>query len=130
LQGSATGLLAATVPTKSLSDSPSAGGSRVNTDLNFMSATTLVEAIRTKKISPVEAVDALYKRIHELNPRINDLSVESDGTASGIDSLRIHSRGLPVSIQIVGRRFADAAILQAVAAFERVRPWASKRPPM
>jgi hypothetical protein len=57
-----------------------------------MSATTLVEAIRTKKISPVEAVDALYKRIHELNPRINDLSVESDGRASGFDSLRIHSR--------------------------------------
>jgi aspartyl-tRNA(Asn)/glutamyl-tRNA(Gln) amidotransferase subunit A len=71
VQGSAAGLLTATVPTMSFSDSRSAGGSRVNIDLNFMSATMLIEAIRTKKISPVEAVDAVYKRIHEVNPRIN-----------------------------------------------------------
>ena len=31
--------------------------------------------------------------------------------------------GLPVGLQIVGRRFADAAVLAASAAFERVRPW-------
>lgn len=32
--------------------------------------------------------------------------------------------GLPVGMQIIGRRFADAAVLAASAAFERVRPWA------
>jgi aspartyl-tRNA(Asn)/glutamyl-tRNA(Gln) amidotransferase subunit A len=37
--------------------------------------------------------------------------------------------GLPVGLQIVGRRFADRAVLQAAAAFERLRPWADKRPP-
>ncbi len=31
--------------------------------------------------------------------------------------------GLPVGMQIVGRRFDDAAVLAASAAFERVRPW-------
>lgn len=31
--------------------------------------------------------------------------------------------GLPVGLQIVGRRFADATVLAASAAFERVRPW-------
>ena len=31
--------------------------------------------------------------------------------------------GLPVGLQIVGRRFADEAVLAASAAFERVRPW-------
>ena len=38
--------------------------------------------------------------------------------------------GLPVSIQIIGRRFADATVLQAAAAFEQVRPWVSRRPPV
>ena len=37
--------------------------------------------------------------------------------------------GLPVGLQIVGRRFADRAVLQASAAFERLRPWAAQRPP-
>jgi aspartyl-tRNA(Asn)/glutamyl-tRNA(Gln) amidotransferase subunit A len=36
--------------------------------------------------------------------------------------------GLPVGLQIVGRRFADLTVLQASAAFERARPWASRRP--
>lgn len=31
--------------------------------------------------------------------------------------------GLPVGMQIVGRRYADAEVLAASAAFERVRPW-------
>jgi len=39
-------------------------------------------------------------------------------------------RGLPVGLQIVGRRFDDATVLRACAAFERARPWASKRPPI
>jgi aspartyl-tRNA(Asn)/glutamyl-tRNA(Gln) amidotransferase subunit A len=37
--------------------------------------------------------------------------------------------GLPVGLQIVGRRFADVAVLRAAAAFERLRPWADRRPP-
>ncbi|HEU5196298.1 MAG TPA: amidase [Methylomirabilota bacterium] len=36
--------------------------------------------------------------------------------------------GLPVGLQIVGRRFADAAVLKASAAFERLRPWAQHTP--
>jgi len=37
--------------------------------------------------------------------------------------------GLPVGLQIVGRRYADLDVLQASAAFEQVRPWAHHRPP-
>ncbi|HEY7077567.1 MAG TPA: amidase [Solirubrobacteraceae bacterium] len=33
------------------------------------------------------------------------------------------SGGLPVGMQIIGRRYADADVLAASAAFERVRPW-------
>jgi aspartyl-tRNA(Asn)/glutamyl-tRNA(Gln) amidotransferase subunit A len=37
--------------------------------------------------------------------------------------------GMPVGLQIVGRRFADLTVLQAAAAFEEARPWAARRPP-
>ena len=36
--------------------------------------------------------------------------------------------GLPVGLQIVGRRFDDLGVLRAAAAFEAVQPWADKRP--
>ena len=36
--------------------------------------------------------------------------------------------GLPVGLQIVGRRFDDLGVLQAAAAFEQIAPWADKRP--
>jgi Asp-tRNA(Asn)/Glu-tRNA(Gln) amidotransferase A subunit family amidase len=35
----------------------------------------------------------------------------------------------PVGLQIVGRRFDDALVLRASAAFEAARPWAQRRPP-
>ena len=38
--------------------------------------------------------------------------------------------GLPVGLQIVGRRFDDLGVLQMSAAFEAARPWASARPPI
>ena len=37
--------------------------------------------------------------------------------------------GMPVGLQIVGRRFDDLMVLQASAAFETARPWAERRPP-
>jgi amidase len=37
--------------------------------------------------------------------------------------------GLPVGLQIVGRRRGDAAVLTAAAAFEAARPWAGRVPP-
>lgn len=39
-------------------------------------------------------------------------------------------KGLPVGLQIVGRRFDDLGVLQASAAFEQARPWAQHRPPL
>ena len=40
-------------------------------DLAFMSATDLSGAIRTKRVSPVEVVNAVLDRIERLNPRLN-----------------------------------------------------------
>jgi len=38
--------------------------------------------------------------------------------------------GLPIGLQIVGRRFADALVLRAAAAFEKAQPWAASKPPI
>jgi aspartyl-tRNA(Asn)/glutamyl-tRNA(Gln) amidotransferase subunit A len=38
--------------------------------------------------------------------------------------------GLPVGLQIVGKRFDDLGVLQASAAFEAIQPWAADRPPI
>src|SRR5262245_28134809 len=38
--------------------------------------------------------------------------------------------GLPVGLQIVGKRRGEAAVLRAAAAFEAARPWADRRPPV
>lgn len=38
--------------------------------------------------------------------------------------------GLPVGLQIIGGRFADATVLKVAAAFERAAPWADKYPPL
>jgi Asp-tRNA(Asn)/Glu-tRNA(Gln) amidotransferase A subunit family amidase len=39
-------------------------------------------------------------------------------------------QGLPVGLQIVGRRFDDVTVIRAAAAFERERPWRQHRPPL
>ena len=39
-------------------------------------------------------------------------------------------RGLPVSIQLVGRPFQDATVLAAAHAYETAHAWRQQRPPM
>ena len=39
-----------------------------------------------------------------------------------------HSDGLPVAIQLIGRRAEDARLFRIAALFEQARPWADKRP--
>ena len=38
--------------------------------------------------------------------------------------------GLPIGLQIVGRRFDDVTVLRAAAGYEKLAPWADKRPPI
>lgn len=38
--------------------------------------------------------------------------------------------GLPLGLQIIGRRGADGLVLRAAAAIERARPWGDRRPPV
>ena len=39
-----------------------------------------------------------------------------------------HSDGLPMAIQLVGRRGEDARLFRVAALFEQARPWAGRRP--
>lgn len=39
-----------------------------------------------------------------------------------------HSDGLPVAIQLVGRRSEDARLFKVAALFEQARPWSGRRP--
>jgi aspartyl-tRNA(Asn)/glutamyl-tRNA(Gln) amidotransferase subunit A len=36
--------------------------------------------------------------------------------------------GLPIGLQIVGRRFDDVTVLRAAAGFEKLAPWADRKP--
>ncbi len=40
------------------------------------------------------------------------------------------AEGLPLGLQLVGRRCQDGLVLRLAAALERVQPWAQRRPPM
>jgi Asp-tRNA(Asn)/Glu-tRNA(Gln) amidotransferase A subunit family amidase len=42
----------------------------------------------------------------------------------------VTASGLPVGLQIVGRRFAERTVLAASAAFEAAQPWSARRPPV
>lgn len=40
-------------------------------EIGYMSATRMLKAYREKELSPVEVIDAILKRIEEINPKIN-----------------------------------------------------------
>ena len=41
-----------------------------------------------------------------------------------------HADGLPIGVQIVGRRWQDDAVLRIGRGLEVTRPWAGRRPPL
>ena len=56
------------------------------------------------------------------------LPVQMSGNPAASVPCGFTADGLPVGLQIVGRRFDDLGVLQAAAAFEAAGPWAWKRP--
>ena len=42
---------------------------------------------------------------------------------------RWSDRGLPIGVQLVGRRFEEATLLQVARQLENAMPWHDRRPP-
>jgi Asp-tRNA(Asn)/Glu-tRNA(Gln) amidotransferase A subunit family amidase len=57
-------------PSPSTSGSVPRGSPPADLELFFMPATALTAAIRAKKVSPVDVIDAVYARLHAMNARI------------------------------------------------------------
>jgi len=60
------------------------------------------------------------KRLH--------VHLQHDGPAGGDGPCGFTKAGLPIGLQIIGRRFDDVTVLRASAAFEAAPPWAQQRP--
>jgi Asp-tRNA(Asn)/Glu-tRNA(Gln) amidotransferase A subunit family amidase len=96
-------------------------------DLNFLSAVSMAERIRRRKLSPVELVEAHLTRIQELNPRLNafvqvdaegarqQARVAEEGVRTGEKLGPLH--GVPLSIksaiEVAGLRCESGSKLRA-----------------
>jgi aspartyl-tRNA(Asn)/glutamyl-tRNA(Gln) amidotransferase subunit A len=111
IQTTGTGLLTM-VPSSFREDQALAEEPRNNgEDLCFTPATVLAAAIRQKKVSPVEVIDAVYARLHKVNTKINAFCTlteeharlqakEAEATVMRGDQLGpLH--GVPVSVKDV-----------------------------
>jgi len=72
-----------------------------------MSAADLAAAIARKKVSPL---------------------FNMTGQPAATVPCGFTKAGLPIGLQIIGRRYADVTVLRASAAFEAAHPWAQHRP--
>jgi amidase len=81
---------------------------------------------------PYEIVSPPEVGGRQMSNYVEWLGVTYGITLAGLPSICVpcgwSEDGLPVGIQIVGRRLAEASILRAAAAFEQARPWADRRP--
>ncbi len=78
-------------------------------DLTFLSAVSMAEQIRQKKLSPVELVEAHLTRIQELNPTLNAfVHIDAEGARRQARAAEAAARegrtlgvlhGVPISIK-------------------------------
>jgi len=80
-----------------------------NTRVCFMSAAQMAEAVRTRKVSPVEIMEAILERIERLNPVVNAYCTlaasEAMAQAKNAETMVVQGRelgplhGVPVSVK-------------------------------
>ncbi len=105
-------------------------------ELIFLSAVSMAEQIRRKKLSPVELVEAHLARIEELNPRVNafvHVDVEGARRQARVAEAAVRGgqelgvlHGVPLSIkssmEVAGLRWEAGTKLRAGIAAERDAP--------
>jgi len=77
-------------------------------------------------VFPKEALEGVPIDYRNWSPLTSPFNLSLSPAASA--PAGFSKEGLPIGLQIVGRRFADLTVLQASAAFESARPWADKTP--
>ncbi len=105
LQGS----LAGAVAYRSTSSAQSQGAAPASSDLPYLSIVQAAELIRTRQISPVELIQAVFKRIDEVEPRVQafiTLARDEALEAARLAEQEIRSRqyrgplhGIPVGVK-------------------------------
>src|SRR4029077_7051636 len=105
-------------------------------ELTFLSAVSMAEQVRQKKLSPVELVEAHLTRIEELNPKLNafvHLDVEGARRQARVAEVAVCNgeelgvlHGVPLSIkssmQVKGLRWEAGTKLRAGIVAERDAP--------
>jgi len=63
--------------------------------------------------------------------RLALLSLTRPANLSGLPAISVpcgFSRGLPIGLQLIGRRFDEATVLRAAYAYEQATPWHGRFP--
>ncbi len=63
-------------------------------------------------------------------PAAQHHAVQRARPAGDLDALRLHGRGLPIGLQIVGRAFDEGGVLRVAEAYEQATDWHQRRPPL
>lgn len=92
---------------------------------DFIVAPTLGMAPFEKDTKPTEIEGASIDPLHGW---ILTWPINLTGNPTASVPVGFTADGLPVGMQIIGPRLADERVLAASAAFERIQPWADKRP--
>src|SRR6188474_301198 len=95
-------------------------------ELTFLSAVSMAEQIRQKKLSPVELVEAHLARIEELNPQLNAfVQVDAEAAMRQGEKLGV-LHGVPLSIkssmEVAGLPFEAGTKLRTGVMGERDAP--------
>jgi len=102
------------------------------TDLHDLSITELSRLIAARKLSPVELVEALIRRVEQYVSFWQKPSPLTAWNVTGQPVLELPNgfgrSGLPLGMQILGRPFGETTILRVGHAYEQATEWHTRRP--
>jgi amidase len=88
-------------------------------ELCDLPATVLARMLRDREVSAREVLEAHLRRIEAVNPAVNAIVTLAPEVAAA--RCGFTADGLPVGLQIAGRRGDDVGVLRLAHAFERAR---------
>jgi aspartyl-tRNA(Asn)/glutamyl-tRNA(Gln) amidotransferase subunit A len=99
---------------------------------DFLKAFEICDVIATP-VAPTTAFLLGEKTADPLTMYLSDIFTIAVNLA-GLPGLSVpcgfDTRGLPISVQLIGRPFAEETLLQAAYAYEQATPWHNRKPPL